>query len=82
MDQTESIRQNMVDVINAAPGSREALEQWYGDVWDTAQLQEMFEVQGFAAPLAVVRRRKDGAVGTVMFQNSPRFYFNFELDES
>lgn len=81
MDQTEDIRRNMAAVINAAPGSREALEQQYGDVWDTKQLQELFEVQGFAAPLAVVTRREDGAVGTVMFQHSPRFYFSFELAE-
>lgn len=82
MDQTEDIRRTMVAVINAVPGSREALEQQYGDVWDTKQLQELFQVQGFAAPLAVVRRKEDGAVGTVMFQHMPRFYFNFELDES
>ena len=82
MDQTEDIRRGMVAAINAVPGSREALEQQYGDVWDTKQMQELFEVRGFAAPLAVVKRKEDGAVGTVMFQHSPRFYFNFELDES
>lgn len=82
MDQTEQIRRDMVAVINAAPGSREALERQYGDVWDTKQLQEVFQVQGFAAPIAVVKRRADGALGTVMFQDQPRFYFKFELDES
>ena len=82
MDQTEDIRRGMVAAINAVPGSRESLEQQYGDVWDTRQLGEVFEVTGFAAPLAVVKRRADNAVGTVMFQHSPRFYFNFELDES
>lgn len=82
MDQTEDIRRSMVAAINAVPGSREALEQQYGDVWDMKQLQELFEVRGFAAPLAVVTRKEDGAVGTVMFQHAPRFYFNFELDES
>lgn len=82
MDPTEDIRRNMVAVINASPGSREALEQQYGDVWDTRQLGEVFEVIGFAAPLAVVRRRADNALGTVMFQHSPRFYFTFEPDES
>lgn len=81
MDETEDIRRNMVAVINAAPGSREALQQQYGDVWDTQQLQETFDVQGFAAPLAVVRRKSDNVVGTVMFQHSPRFYFNFEPDD-
>lgn len=82
MDQTEQIRRDMVAVINVVPGSREALEQQYGDVWDTKQLQEVFQVQGFAAPIAVVKRRADGDLGTVMFQDQPRFYFKFELDES
>ena len=82
MDETEQIRRSMVAKINAAPGSRESLEQQHGDVWDTTQLQELFEVRGFAAPLAVVKRKADGALGSVMFQHSPRFYFHFELDES
>ena len=82
MDQTEQLRRDMVAEINAAPGSREALEQQYGAVWDTKQLQELFQVQGFAAPVAVARRPEDGAVGTVKFQHPPRFYFNFDSDET
>lgn len=77
-DPTESIRREMLAEINATPGGREYLEIKHGQVWDTAQLQEDFEVLGFAAPLVAVRRRADGVKGSLMFQGSPRFYFGFE----
>jgi len=64
--------------INAQPGSREALEAQYGRVWTTAELSEDFEVLGFAAPLVVVRRKADAKKGTLEFQQSPRFYFNWK----
>lgn len=76
-DQTEIIRREMVAVINAEPGSREYLEAKYGQVWDTSQMQDDFEALSFAAPFIVVRRRADGARGTLTFQHSPRFYFDF-----
>ena len=77
-DPTEDIRREMLAQINAAPGSREHLEHEHGRVWDTDQLQEDFEVLGFAAPIVAVRRRADGVRGSLMFQSSPRFYFRFE----
>ena len=49
-DPTESIRREILAEIYAAPGSREHLEHEHGRVWDTAQLQDDFEVLGFAAP--------------------------------
>lgn len=67
----------MVAVINAEPGSREYLEAKYGQVWDTSQMQDDFEPLGFAAPFIVVRRRSDGAKGTLTFQHNPRLYFDF-----
>ena len=76
-DETEAIRREMVATINAAPGSRPDLEAKHGQVWDTSQLQEDFQVIGFLAPLVVVRRRSDGVRGSLMFQNDPRFYFGF-----
>jgi hypothetical protein len=79
-DPTEDIRRDMVDAINAEPGSREALEAAHGQVWDTAELQRDFSVQGFGAPLVVVTRKADGVVGSLMFQHRPRFYFNFRAD--
>jgi len=78
MDETEGIRKVMVEAINFAPGSREALEAQYGQVWDTDQLRKEFEVQGFMAPFVVVKRKSDGKTGSMTFQHSPRFYFSFE----
>jgi len=47
-------------------------------VWDTGELQDDFEVLGFMAPFVVARRRSDGVRGSLMFQNSPRFYHSFQ----
>ena len=77
-DQTEHARRQMLAEINTDPGSLETLEANHGQVWDTHQLQDDFEVVGFMAPLVVVRRRTDGVKGSMMFQGSPRFYFKFE----
>ena len=54
-DSTESIRKEMVAEINAQPGSREYLEAKHGQVWDTGQLSDDFDVIGFMAPVVVVR---------------------------
>ena len=77
-DPTETIRRQRLAEINLVPGSREALEAAYGQVWDTDQLSEEFEAIGFMAPLIVVRRRADGVKGSLEFQHSPRFYFSFQ----
>lgn len=77
IDDTETIRRQMVATINADPGSRLDLEAKYGQVWDTSELRSDFEVLGFMAPLVVVKRRSDGVRGSLMFQNSPRFYYGF-----
>jgi hypothetical protein len=52
-----------------------------GQRWTTAGLQRDFEVLGFAAPFVVVRRRSDGAVGSLEFTHSPRVYFGFVPDD-
>lgn len=78
MDETENIRRQRVNEINLQPGSREALEVQYGQVWDTSQMQDEFEVIGFMAPLVVVRSRSTGKKGSLEFQHNPRFYFNFQ----
>lgn len=77
-DPTESIRREMLAEINAEPGSREALEAEHGQVWDTRQLGEDFDVIGFAAPWVVMRRTTDGQRGSLFFQATPRFYYGFE----
>lgn len=48
--------------------------------WDTTELQQDFEVQGFSAPFVVVKRKSDGQLGTLEFTHSPRVYFDFRPD--
>lgn len=76
-DQIETYRRQRVAEINAEPGSREALESQYGQVWNTQELGRDFDVLGFMAPFVVVRRRSDGTKGSLEFQHEPRFYFGF-----
>lgn len=77
-DPTEAIRKEQLNEINAEPGSREALEAQHGQVWDTNELQKDFDVLGFMAPLIAVVRKSDNIKGSLYFQASPRFYFNFQ----
>lgn len=76
-DVTETARRQRLVEINLVPGSREDLEAAHGKVWSTDELRDDFEVVGFLAPFAVVRRRSDGQKGSLEFQANPRFYFNF-----
>lgn len=48
------------------------------EVLTTERLQEEYEVLGFLAPYVVVRRRGDGAQGTLMFRDHPRIYFGWQ----
>ena len=85
-DSTEEIRRCRLSAINRAVEStdtaseRQRLEAQFGQVWDTQQLSRDFEVLGFMAPYVVVRRKSDGRKGSLEFQHSPRFYFNFVMD--
>lgn len=81
-DPTEQVRRELVQEINsdAAKERAEAVAK-HGVVWDTTELQRDFEVIGFLAPFVVVRRRSDGKKGSLMFQNSPRYYFSWSPDE-
>jgi hypothetical protein len=80
-DPTEDIRRQHLAEINADPGTRETLEAKHGKVYDTQELANEFELIGFQAPYVVVRRRSDGALGSMAFQHHPRFYFSFEPHE-
>jgi hypothetical protein len=77
-DPTEAVRVLIANAINGNPRTREQLKTDFGQVWDTNELQKNFEVIGFAAPVVAVKRRSDGVVGSLFFQNSPRFYWGFE----
>lgn len=79
-EELEARRRSLQQEINDRPLTQEELEVLYGSVWDTAQLQEVFTVQGFLAPFCVVTRKSDGVQGSVTFQHSPRLYYNFLPD--
>jgi len=84
MDTTEPIRRELVAEVNAQVESedrdreRKRLEAEHGQVWNTEELGRDFEVRCFMAPFVVVRRKKDGVDGALLFQHHPRFYFSFE----
>ena len=80
-DLTEQPRRERLAEINVMPGSRQALEAEYGQVWDTDQLRQDFEVIGFMAPVVAVRRKADGKKGSLEFQHQPRFYFGWQPHE-
>ena len=80
-DETEPLRRQRLVEINAQPGSREAIEAQHGQVWNTDELSQDFEVVGFMAPFVVVHRKSDGVKGSLEFQHNPRFYFNFKSDQ-
>ncbi len=80
LDRTETARRQMVSEINAQPSIRQQLEATHGQVWDTSELQQCFEVLGFMAPFVVVRRKSDGVRGSLTFQHSPRMYFAFQVE--
>lgn len=89
-DPTEGVRRVQQAVANTVgealaeahpeDDGRAALEQVYGKVYDTSELQAEFTVIGFLAPYCVVERKSDGVRGSITFQHSPRFYFDFVAD--
>ena len=81
-DPTENTRRELVAKINnAVQTNREAMEEKYGQVWDTNEMTTDYSVCGFAAPFIVVHRRSDGVKGSLTFQHYPRFYFDFHPEE-
>src|ERR1043165_3485501 len=59
IDPTEDARRALVAQINREQAERDVLEIRYGQVWNTSELAEDFEVLEFAAPFVVVRRKTD-----------------------
>ena len=74
----EILRLNRLTDINSSPKNRAQLEAEHGQVWDTNQLAEDFDVIAFLAPFVVVIRQSDGQKGSLEFQHDPRFFFNFQ----
>lgn len=73
IDETENIRRTLQAEANAKTD-----DQIQGESWTGETLQRDFEVTGFMAPFVVVRRKSDGAIGSLEFRHSPRVYFNWQ----
>jgi hypothetical protein len=78
-DPTEAFRRRRLAEVNVG-ADRAELERRHGQVWDLRELAAQFVLIGFAAPYVIVRRKADGAVGSLEFQHQPRFYFNWQED--
>ena len=63
--------------LNSEAAERNVLESRYSQVWNPEELQRDYEVEGFAAPYVVVIRKEDKVKGSLAFQHSPRYYFDF-----
>lgn len=80
-DETESFRRARVSELAAQQtDNRAELEARYGRVWNTEELRQEWEVQGFMAPYVIVKSKASGAIGSLEFQHSPRYYFNWQED--
>lgn len=66
--------------MNQTNEQREQLEQQVGQVWNTEELQNDYDVIGFSSPFVVVTRKSDGAKGSLQFSSRPRFYFAWHPD--
>ena len=83
IDEADALRKQRLVAINTAvrdlieEEARRQLQATYGRVYDTRELSAEFEVLGFMAPYAVVRRKSNGMLGSLEFTHSPRFYFAF-----
>jgi hypothetical protein len=80
----EKVREIVLNSVNSdMTDSREKVEALYGkgNVFNTKELQDNFEVLGFMAPFVIVKRLADGVKGSLMFRHSPRFYFDFKEDK-
>lgn len=84
----EGSAQTIIDVLQDQYGIldsgevRAKLEPLEPDVWNSEEFARLFDVSAVHAPYVDVTRKQDGAQGTVMFIDSPRFYFSFNAGSS
>lgn len=78
-DPTEETRKILTEVTNAL--TDEQVSEISERTWSTEQLQEEFDVVGFAAPFVVAIRKSDGKKGSLQFRHHPRVYFAWKEKE-
>lgn len=66
--------------VNEKPRDPFQLEDEYGEVWSEDEVGQRFEVLGFRGPFAIARCILSGSKGSLIFQNTPRFYFGWDPD--
>ena len=59
---------------------RKTLEAAHGKVWSEEELAQEFKVTAIIANKVVVVRKSDNQVGSLTYQNDPRFNFDFQPD--
>ena len=79
-DAAEEIRRHEAARLDRRRQERDKLERIYGQVWDTDELTEQFEVLGFRAPYVVVRDLDTREEGSLKFQHEPRYYFSWRAN--
>jgi hypothetical protein len=58
MQDIDAIRRKLQTAINGAAAERAILKMRYGQVWNASELAQNFVVLEFAAPFAIVRRKR------------------------
>ena len=61
-------------------GERAKLLETHPEVWNTDEVTAEFNIESFLAPFCFGTRRSTGEKGSLLFQSSPRFYFDFKPD--
>lgn len=75
--------QTIVDILQDQYGTldggelRAQLAALEPEVWSSGEFEQLFEISATNPPYADVVRKSDGLHGTVMYVDSPRFYFSF-----
>jgi hypothetical protein len=52
------------------------------DVWNDNTVHAMFDVTEFVGDYVHVKRRADGSTGTLVYQDHPRYYFQYVADNT
>lgn len=70
--------------INSKPRNREQLQLELSElmnndtVFDAIEVSRNFEILAFKAPFAIAVNKETGERGSLLFQDTPRFYFGFD----
>lgn len=76
--------QTVIDILHSQYSNLESgevrakLETFHTDVWNKEEFEQLFDVLNIDGPLIYAMRKCDSVCGSVMFIDSPRFYFSFQ----